>query len=827
MAIWNDTRFALRQLRKSPAFTLVVLATLALCIGANTAIFSVLDAVLLRPAPYPEPDRLALLNTTTRFHGQEDINSAQTGAQFEAVRDHCAGLDAAAFAGTGGVNFAGTGGVNFATGGRPEYIQQQRVSAGFFRVLGIAPQAGREFTKQEDVAGGAAVAVLSHGFWRRVFQSDAAVLGRSINLRGEPYTVVGIMPRDFRTTSPVDVWTPLRPSRTGEGGGSNYGVVARLRPGVAWAAASGQLKALSLSLREDPSFPRGADVFEERIVPFQSGITRDVRSELWLTWGAVLVVLLIGCVNIAGLLLARSGARSREIATRMALGATRVTIVRQLLLESLLLALGGGIAGVGVGGFALDWLKRLGAEKSQLWHPIELDARVLLAMLGVAVLTSFVFGLAPALETARLDIRATLIEAGRSVAPGRRRWSRQALVIAEVALSLVLLVGAGLLVRTLAYLNGLNPGFDTRNVIAAEASLQDDRYKTVAAVNLLFTQSLDRMRRIPGVQSAAVALTLPYERPLNNGFRTLDGDDREEHSGEVVYATPAYLDTMRIPLLAGRGLRDSDTAESSKVVVVSKAFAAKYFPKGLAVGRHLTLGGGSREIIGISGDVQQHSGITSGDGPISIEPTLYIPATQTRDGFLQMVHTWFSPKWVVRSTGPGPGSTANFTSQMESAIAAAIAAIDPLLPIARFRTMDELRGVYTANQRYLAALFSILAGLAVLLAAIGLYGLISQSIAQRRHELGIRMALGATARQTMAGVMRPGIVLSLAGIAAGSVLSLLAVRFLKHLVWGVHGTDPATFIATAAVLLLVAALASLAPALRLLRMDPAATLRNE
>src|SRR5664280_1378817 len=811
MALWSDLRFAFRQLRKAPGFTLIVIGTLALCIGVNTAIFSVLDAVLLRAAPYPEPDRLAVVVTATRGGGAEDINTSQTGALFEAVRDHVPGLDVAAHAWPGGANFAAND--------RPEYIQQQRVSAGYFRVLGMAPRTGREFSRQEDVPEVVAVAILSDAFWQRALHGDDAVLGRTISLRGEEYTVVGIMPRDFRAAAPVDVWTPLRPSRDGEGGGSNYDVIARLKPGVSWAQASEQLRSLSQALNADPAFPREMKNFEERIIPLETGATQDVRSELLLTWAAVLMVLLIGCVNIAGLLLARAGARGREMATRMALGGSRAAIVRQLLMESVLLALAGGIAGITVGGFALDWLKQLGAEKNQLWYPIELDARVLAVMMGIALATSLLFGLAPALHTSRLDIRTVLNEAGRGIAGGRRRWTRGVLVAAEVALSLVLLIGAGLMVRTLVWLNGLNPGFDTRNVIAAEASLQDARYQTSAAVNRLYTQTLERMRRIPGVQSAAVALTLPYERPLNDGFRTVDGVDREQRAGEVVYTTPGYLETMRIPLLAGRGLRDSDSTQNPKIVVVSQSFAARYFAHGDAVGRHVDMGGGSREIVGICGDVQLHSGITAKFGPLSIEPTLYVPASQTKDGFLQLVHTWFSPKWVIRTSGP----TANLNGQ----IRAALADVDPQLPIAHFRTVEELRNVQTGSQRYLAALFSMLAGLALLLAAVGLYGLISQSIAQRRHEIGIRLALGATARQTIAGAMRPGILLAIAGIGAGLGMSLVAVRFLRSMLWGVRATDPATFAATAGILLVVAALASLAPALRILRMDPAETLRNE
>ncbi|HEV2447700.1 MAG TPA: ABC transporter permease, partial [Candidatus Sulfopaludibacter sp.] len=714
--------------------------------------------------------------------GEEGVNQGQTGALFEAVREGTPGLDAAAYGGFKPVNFT--------AGDHPEYIQQQRVSAGFFRVLGVPPQFGREFTRAEDVPGGPAVAVISYAFWRRAFRGNLAALGGTIRLQGVPYTVIGIAARDFRSTVPADVWTPLRPSRTGEGGGSNYEVVARLRAGASWPEVTGQLKALSRGLGVLPNFRNFfSGEFEERIIPFQAGITKDVRTQLLVTWAAVLVVLVIGCVNIASLLLARSAGRQREIATRLALGASRATVVRQLLVESLLLALGGCVVGLGVGAFALAGLKQLGATSFQasfeVWRPIQLDARVMLAMFALAAVTSVIFGLAPALQTSRVDIRSVLVEGGRGIASSGPRWSRNALVVCEVALSLVLLVSAGLLVKTLNYLYGLSPGFDTRNVIAAGATLateasQPGRYSTRANVEQLFRDTLQRIREIKGVQAAAVALTLPYERPLNYGFRAPDSGDPGGHAAELVYLTPGYFDTMRIPVVAGRAFRDSDTAESNRVVVVTQSFAAKYFRGQNALGHHLSIDRQPREIVGIAGDVQQHSGL--GDfGPLSVDPTIYIPVSQTSDAFLGLIHTWFTPRWVIRATGP--------SGTIQRQVQAAVAAVDPGLAISNFLTVDDLRGTYTTDQRYLAALFTALAGLAVLLAAIGLYGLVSQSIAQRTHELGVRLALGATAQQTMQDVVKPGLVLAGIGIVAGFVLSRIAVRFLESLLFGVQPGD--------------------------------------
>jgi predicted permease len=366
-------------------------------------------------------------------------------------------------------------------------------------------------------------------------------------------------------------------------------------------------------------------------------------------------------------------------------------------------------------------------------------------------------------------------------------------------------------------LYGLSPGFDPRNVVSASASLQDARYQTAAAVNRLFDRSLDQIRRIPGVESAAVALTMPYERPLNFGFRRADGPDSAGRAVETVYTTPGYLATMRIPLLRGREFRASDSADAPAVALVSQAFVNRHFRGEEPIGRQLIMSRVPRTIVGIAGDVQQHSGLGN-YGPISIDPTVYLPAAQTPGAVLQVVHVWFSPKWVVRTTGP----IVNLAPQVQAAIASA----DPLLPVAKFQTVADLKAGIMGDQRYQAALFSIVAALALLLAAIGLYGLISNSVAQRTHELGIRLALGATPGQAISIAIRPGLLLAIAGSAVGTLVSLAAVRLLAHMLWGVKPVDAVTFAATAALLLLVAAFASIAPALRILRLDPAQTLRR-
>jgi predicted permease len=807
----RDLRYAARQLCRTPGFTLTVLATLGLCIGANTAIYSIVDAVLLRPLPYPQPERLAMAAYTVKSSAGEFTSYGQNGLMWETIRDHATAIDAAAFS-------RGGQGVNLAFQGQAQYVKQQRVAAGFFHVLGVEPLFGREFSRAEDTRGGAPVTVLSYALWQRLFQGDAGAVGKAILLRGEPYTVVGIMPEGFRTTAPADAWTPLRPSRTGEGQGINYGIVARLKPGVTWAEADGQLDGLMQPVLARMGRKDGA--VHERLMPLQTGLTSSLRSSLLLTWAAVGTVLLIGCVNIAGLLLARAATRSREVATRMALGGSRTAIVRQLLTESALLALAGGVLGMIVGKLALRGLASLGAQGFGLWRPVEVDARVLAVTLLVALLTSLLFGLAPAFATSRVDLRAVLVEGGRGMAGGARRWSRQALVAGEVALGVVLLVGAGLLLRTVAYLEALKPGFDPHQVVTAELSLQDARYRTAERVNHLFDESLRRIRELSGVDSAAVGLTLPYQRPLNTGFRMLDGPqaDGRDRGMDMIYVTPGYFETLRIPLLAGRVFTEADRATSAAVAIVNQALARRFLQEQDAVGRHMRLDGEARLIVGVVGDTQQHSGL--GDfGPMATTPAAYVPAAQTGDAFLQLVHTWFAPYWIVRTRGASDA----MARQMQQAVAA----VDAQLPFARFDRMVDVQSSAFKEQRYRATIFSLLAGLALLLAALGLYGLLAHAVTERARELGIRMALGATLGSAMWTVIRPGIRLALVGIVAGGVLARLAATLLRNLVWGVPTTDPATFAGVAAVLLIVALLASLLPALRLLRLDPAETLRAE
>ncbi len=481
-SVASDLRFGLRMLRKNPAFSLTAILTLALCIGANTAIFSVVDAVLFRQLPYPQPDRLAWVSTWERTPQGESEATSVDGRTWEILRDNIRSLDVAVYSG-------GSNGVNLAAPGTAaRYVHQQRVSAGFFRVLGVTPLIGREIQPEEDRVGGPPVAVLSYAQWKRTFASDSTLVGGKIVLRGEPYTVIGIMPEGFDSTPPADLWTPLRPSTKGEGGGSNYGMLARIRPGYTWKQADAELSSIETPLLAREKLNPGVST-RLHLISLQRALGDEIREPLLLLWAAVGVVLLIGCVNVAGLMLARGGARRHEIATRLALGSARSRILRQLLTESVLIAMAGGVSGLALGYAALEALKRMAVQPLGLTQPISIDMRVLAITAATALLTSVFFGLFPALSLTRMDIRTVLAGSGRTASP-RAAWSRRGLIVCEVALGMVLLVGAGLLLRTLSYLTSLKPGYDGNNVLTASLSLQDARYGTAAAVNHLFDASL-------------------------------------------------------------------------------------------------------------------------------------------------------------------------------------------------------------------------------------------------------------------------------------------------------------------------------------------------
>jgi predicted permease len=484
-----DIRYALRLFRRTPLVSAIIILTLALCIGANTAIFSIVDATLLRPLPYPEPERLVEIARHFRTPAMEADETSQDGKTWELVRDHASFLDSAVHGSAGGVNLAASGNV--------QYVQEERVSAGFFRVLGVAPLIGREFTREEDRPGGPPIAVLSYRLWRRIFNADPAAIGKSVMLRGEPFTVIGVMPENFRSNAAADLWVPLRPSTTGEGSGTNYEVIARLKPGVTWAQAGAQIEAIGAPLVQQIKLPKDVSI-RFRLLTLQQGQTDDLRKSLFIVWAAVGLVLLIGCANIASLLLARAASRTREMATRLALGSGRPAIIRQSLIESLVLAVTGGIGGLVVGYAGIAELSRLVHDQIPAVAAIRLDGRVLAMTAALALVTAILAGVFPAFEASSVDIRASLTEGGaRGIAGARKRWTRKVLVSGEIALAVMLLIGAGLLIRTLTHLYRLRPGFDPANVITASFSLQDARYSTSQSMNRLYDSGLARIRELP------------------------------------------------------------------------------------------------------------------------------------------------------------------------------------------------------------------------------------------------------------------------------------------------------------------------------------------
>lgn len=816
----DDVKFGWRQLIKAPGFTITAVLTLGLAIGANTAVFSLVDAVLLRSIPYPQPERLGTMGAIYSRNGTEIERGdmAVTGAGWKALHEQASNIDAALYSGlSSAVSLVAA---------RTISVAPQRVSAGYFRVLGVPPAIGREFTREEDVVGGPALAVLSDRIWRSVFNGDPSVIGRNILLKGEPHVVVGVMPPSFKSNSDADLWTPIRPSSTGEGAGNNYGVVVRLKDGVTWPQAAGEAGAAVDSTITRRTSNDGVTL-SHTLMPLQEQMTQDVRMPLLLLSAAVGIVLLVACVNLAGLLLARAGRRTREIATRLAIGGDRRAVIRQLLIESLLLAVCGGVAGLLVGALALEGLKATAAQLLLTpWGQVALDARVLSVTLGLTVLTAILFGLVPAIQATRLDVQAALAEGGtRSVAGGAKGWPRRMLVVAEVALGVVLLVGAGLLIRTFMYLETLPAGFDPANVVAVSASLEDARYETTEAIEPMFVRSLERLRAMPGVESAAISLGLPYERILNMGARIVNGSTRSDFVfTTATYVTPGYFETLRLPLIGGRTFRDSDSKTSAPAVVINDAFARRYFKDRNPVGEHIFSTGVVREVVGVVGNVQQRGGFQN-FGPIDALPGFYVPFSQfvpfsqSNAGGLRTIHGWFSTAWIIRQTHAGAVN--------EPTLRRVMSEIDPQLAVSAIRNVDDVRAATLSRQRILMLLVGALGGLALFLAAVGIHALISSGVTERKRELGIRIALGATVGQTVRDAAMPGITMAITGLVIGSAIAYGSSGVVKRLLWGVKENDPLTFLAVVAALLAVAVAASVVPAMRVRKLDPVSLLRSE
>lgn len=831
----QDLRYALRLLRKAPGFAAAAVLTLMLGIGANTAIFSVINAVMVRPLPYPEPDRL--MSAMRVWPSGEERQPI--GRTFLFLRDHFRGFEHIAAR-----RFSASG-TAVATDTHVEAVDSASVSAGYFRVLGMDPIVGRSFTADEDIPGGPPVVIIDYALWQRLFNGDPSVAGRSVYLGGRPHTVVGVTPPGLTTFPKADVWTPLRV----EPGTTDLETIGRLRAGVSIEAARAELAALSASLGEVPpdagnnsagkssaSSPGAANRAAEnatgpfKIEPFQDALVKWVRPALFIMSGAAGLVLLIACANIASLLLVRATGRRREVATRAALGATRGRIVRQLMIESVVLAGIGGALGVIAAYVSLQALLSLvPPDVTELWRDITIDRTVLFAAFAATILTGVVFGLAPAFDMARLDVRSVIVEGdGRTTASGRIAWMRHGLVIAQVALCVTLLIGAGLLVRTFVNLTNVPTGIDTHRMIAARMSLRD--VKEPERVRALYDRTLTDLRALPGVEAAAVMSDLPLTRGLRLGMRLIDGpaawDRAATDEGRVTldwrYVTPDFLAVLRVPVIAGRAINDRDAAGTVPVALVNEAFVRRYAGTSQstrdAIGRRIEMPSPRKqpttiEIVGVIGDVR--SSLSA-----AVRPTVYVPVAQAPDWTFSVAHGYFPVSWIVRTRD-------DRVAAVTQALREVVRRVEPQLPLSSVDTMDDVIAAGLSSSRSQMLLLAIFGGIALALAAAGLYGLVAYTVAQRTREIGIHMALGATAGVILRRIVMRGLLLTFAGLVVGLGAATITSRWLENFLVGVKALDPLTFAATSLFLIVIATIASLAPAVRAARINPMAILRNE
>ena len=799
----QDVRLALRRLIRAPGFTVAALLCLALGIGANTAIFTVINAVLLRPLPYAEPERLVVVWEANRGRGSERNSvSPANYMDWEAASTVFAAIGATAEAN-----------LSLADGGEPAQVEAQQASAGFLPLLGLPLLAGRSFTAAEEAAG-ARVAVLSEGLWRERYGADPGAVGRTIRLDGDPYTVVGVMPGEaglvHRRGSPR-LWVPLGldPAVHFRGAAGRYlQVVARLRPEVTLGAAQAEMGTIAARLAESyPEFNAGWSV---NLVPLAEQVTGAVRRPLAVLGGVVLLVLLIACANVANLQLAQATVRRREIAVRTALGASRARVARQFLVESVLLAAAGGLLGVLLALWGTALLGAAAGSSIPRVGEIALDTRVLAGTVVVSLLVGLGFGLVPALHAAREARHDDLKDGARGTA-GRGDRSRAALVAAQVALSLVLLVGAGLLLKSFARLQDVDPGFDPAGVMTARVTLGGTRYEEPARQAAFFEELVRRLDGVPGVRAVGAINWLPLGGSRSATDMTIQGlpipAPGREPGADVRAVTPGYFEALGIPLRRGRVHSPTDGADAPKAIVVSESFVARYLPDGDPLGRRIDMPWGDTlrgTIVGVVGDVR-HTGIDS-----LVDPTVYWAVAQFPWPFMSV---------VVRAAGD--------PEALAGPIRDAVHAIDPGQPVADLRAMDEYLGFAVARRRFTLQLLAGFAGLALTLTAVGLYGTTAYGVAQRTRELGIRLALGAGAGSILWGELRRVLAVIGAGVALGLAAALALGRVLTSQLYEVRATDPLVFLIIAAGLSAVGAVASFIPARRATRVDPMVAIRAE
>ncbi|MGH9936244.1 MAG: ABC transporter permease [Blastocatellia bacterium] len=799
----QDLRYGARMLLKKPGFTLIAIITLALGIGANTALFSVVNAVLLRPLPYQQPDRLVILWERTPM-GEASVaypnfvdwrERNQVFEQITAFRRDSFNLTGA---------------------GETERLNGRMVSAGFFATFGKQPPRGRDFTAADDQPGAAAAVILSHDFWQRRFGGDGKIVGSQLTLSNRVFTVIGIAASDFRFGAGADVFVPLglhadRFRERGEHPGIY--VVGRLKPGVNMEQARAGMDTIMAALGEQ--FP---DTNKDRRAHLESlydNTVQDVRPALFILLGAVGFVLLIACANVANLLLSAAAARRKEIALRAALGAGRRRVVRQLLTESVLLSLCGGLLGALLAIWGTEALIAFVPEGIPRLEEAEVDLRALGFTLLLAALTSLIFGLAPALQATRFDLDEVLKEGERG-STGRRSRVRNLLVVSEVALALVLLIGAGLMIRSFRQLRQVETGFEATNLLTMNLSLTVTPDEAAKAHNFL-DQLGQKLRQLPGVQTAAISSGMPFAATTEDSFY-LAGDDPNDPRAEkvaVVYLTsPEYLQTLGIRLLRGRYFTPRDRAGSTPVVVIDETLARKHFPDQNPIGKRLDgLVIEQPEIIGVVGQVK-HYGL---EGRAPVEHQLYLPLAQIPPQSLPSVARRINV--LLRTAGDPLGVAAAARGEAQ--------ALNANQPVFNVRTMERLVADSIAGQRFSLVLLALFAGLALALAAVGIYGVMSSVVEQRRREIGIRLALGAQRRDVLRLIAKQGLAMAVIGVAVGLIASLALTRLMATLLFGVSATDPLTFAGVAALLIAVAALACYVPARRAMKTDPLVALRYE
>jgi predicted permease len=807
-------RDGFRTLTKTPGFTAVAVVTLALGIGANTAIFSVVNTVLLQPLSYPNPDRLVEL-VWTSGDGNNDIASIP---KFNVWRQQTQVFDSVA-----AYDFAGPG-INLTGGDRPEQVKGIHVSADYFRVFGAPMALGRTFTPEEDRPGGPAVAVISNGLWQSRFGGDPGIVDRTIDLGGEAHVVVGVLGQTFTSDPKSDVWLPLRPDPSSVDQGHYLRATARLKPGVTIQQAQAGMKLAAEQFKE--KFPKALSGPKDSfaVLPLRDNVIGDARFGLFLLFGAVTFVLLIACVNVANLLLARATIRRREMAIRSAMGASRSRLAWQLLTESVLLSLCGAILGIGLGYLGVRALLAMNPGDipriGQNGDAVSLDWRVLLFTFLVAVLTGILFGLVPSLTASRSDIITTLRESGSRVGGGMRHNKiRSILVVTEMALALILLIGAVLLIRTFGALRGVNPGFDAHNILTMEMSLAGPRFEKAVSVDQLEREGRQRLESLPGVASAALTCCLPLEGGFGLPF-TIEGQPEKDSEAGWISISPHYFDVFRIPVNQGRSFTERDNGAGSRVVIVNEEFAKKFFAKGNGLGSRVTIGKGvgpefeepPREIVGIVGDVRQAL-----DQPPN--PIMYVPTAQVNDGVVALNNRIGATQWVVRTKLQPFSLSADIQRELREASGG--------LPVAHIRSMQQVVGESTARNDFNMTLLTIFAGVALVLAAIGIYGLMTYSVQQRTQEIGVRMALGADPNQVRRTVVFQGMQLNLVGVIIGIGCSLALTRLMKSMLFGVKPWDPETIIIVVILLTFVTLVAAYLPARRASRVDPVIALRYE